>query len=362
MIHVSELQLLHKQNLRCIDLGCHEPRVTPGFSHLGIEPNDTAGRRIFSGISRFFPPLHSDDFPCSPRFTLVDFQYLDVKSCRNLCTPLPPQCGLASSGNSSSSPPGRAHNMTPPFSKKERTFSSVALRLAWMGAVQVVSCSIRPGIRGSLPPRAPQAPRLTSAGWACWSASMGAARLLPPAKSWAAFLSLLRHLDHVTPASQSRTTRVPFRTSGYRWSEDHFSEEIWAALNVEASRADECELRMQGRGTGDLQGNPPSSSVVQRDSHIRKCGGGPAGNRIWFALVRDDNIIKLVYPNTFIPTKTIRVQSPAGSLDFRKWELCQTMPLLGGFSRGSPVSPTPSFRCRSIFTSIILIGSQYLAV
>ncbi|KAJ8893419.1 hypothetical protein PR048_006010 [Dryococelus australis] len=38
------------------------------------------------------------------------------------------------------------------------------------------------------------------------------------------------------------------------------------------------------------------------------------------------------------------------------------MPLVGGFSRGSPVSPAPSFRCRSIFTSITLIGSQNLAV
>ncbi|KAJ8889753.1 hypothetical protein PR048_009255 [Dryococelus australis] len=38
------------------------------------------------------------------------------------------------------------------------------------------------------------------------------------------------------------------------------------------------------------------------------------------------------------------------------------MPLGGGFSRGSPISPTPSFRRRSIFTSITLIGSQDLAV
>ncbi|KAJ8875298.1 hypothetical protein PR048_023193 [Dryococelus australis] len=51
-----------------------------------------------------------------------------------------------------------------------------------------------------------------------------------------------------------------------------------------------------------------------------------------------------------------------GSPDFRKWESCQTMPLVGGFSRGSPVSSSPSFRCRSIFTSITLIGSQDLAV
>ncbi|KAJ8866290.1 hypothetical protein PR048_032133 [Dryococelus australis] len=48
--------------------------------------------------------------------------------------------------------------------------------------------------------------------------------------------------------------------------------------------------------------------------------------------------------------------------DFRKWESCGTMPLVGGFSRGCPVSPAPLLRRCSIFTSIILIGSQDLAV
>ncbi|KAJ8874067.1 hypothetical protein PR048_024908 [Dryococelus australis] len=57
------------------------------------------------------------------------------------------------------------------------------------------------------------------------------------------------------------------------------------------------------------------------------------------------------------PTKAIRVQYPARSPDFLKWESCRTMPLVGGFSRGSPVPPVPLFRCRSIFTSIALIGS-----
>ncbi|KAJ8868673.1 hypothetical protein PR048_030212 [Dryococelus australis] len=57
------------------------------------------------------------------------------------------------------------------------------------------------------------------------------------------------------------------------------------------------------------------------------------------------------------PTKANRAQSPAGSPDFRKWESCRTMPLVGGFSWGSPVSPTPLFRRRSIFTAITPIGS-----
>ncbi|KAJ8898162.1 hypothetical protein PR048_003522 [Dryococelus australis] len=55
------------------------------------------------------------------------------------------------------------------------------------------------------------------------------------------------------------------------------------------------------------------------------------------------------------PTSANRVQSPAGLLpDFRKWGSCRTMPLVGGFSRGSPVSPPRPY--------IPLIDSQYFAV
>ncbi|KAJ8865667.1 hypothetical protein PR048_033187 [Dryococelus australis] len=63
------------------------------------------------------------------------------------------------------------------------------------------------------------------------------------------------------------------------------------------------------------------------------------------------------------PTKVIRVQSLAGPLrDFRVRESCRTMPLVGGSSRGSPVSPALSiWRC-SLLTSITLIGSQDLDV
>ncbi|KAJ8882376.1 hypothetical protein PR048_014180 [Dryococelus australis] len=62
------------------------------------------------------------------------------------------------------------------------------------------------------------------------------------------------------------------------------------------------------------------------------------------------------------PTKANWGQSPAGSWEFRKWESCRTRPLVGGFSRGSPVSPALSFRRHSILTSITRIGSQNLAV
>ncbi|KAJ8882493.1 hypothetical protein PR048_014304 [Dryococelus australis] len=61
------------------------------------------------------------------------------------------------------------------------------------------------------------------------------------------------------------------------------------------------------------------------------------------------------------PTKANRVQSPAESPDFPMWESCRAMPLVGGFSRESPVSPSLSFRCRYKFT-LIITGSQHLSV
>ncbi|KAJ8876828.1 hypothetical protein PR048_021275 [Dryococelus australis] len=58
------------------------------------------------------------------------------------------------------------------------------------------------------------------------------------------------------------------------------------------------------------------------------------------------------------PTKAIRVQSPGRvTPDFRMWESCQTMPFVDGFPRGSPVSPALSFQRCSILTSTTLIGS-----
>ncbi|KAJ8893567.1 hypothetical protein PR048_006167 [Dryococelus australis] len=62
------------------------------------------------------------------------------------------------------------------------------------------------------------------------------------------------------------------------------------------------------------------------------------------------------------PTKANRVQSQVGSPEFLKWESCRTMPLVDGFSRGSPIFPASLFWGHSIYTSITLIGSQDLAV
>ncbi|KAJ8888449.1 hypothetical protein PR048_007939 [Dryococelus australis] len=54
-----------------------------------------------------------------------------------------------------------------------------------------------------------------------------------------------------------------------------------------------------------------------------------------------------------------RRSAPPPLPDLRAWESCRTMPLVGGFSRGSSVSPALAFRCCSI-PCFTLIGSQEL--
>ncbi|KAJ8876126.1 hypothetical protein PR048_024035 [Dryococelus australis] len=66
---------------------------------------------------------------------------------------------------------------------------------------------------------------------------------------------------------------------------------------------------------------------------------------------------------TSFPTKANQTQYPTRSLpDFRIWESCRTMALVGGFSRESLVSPALPFRRCSMLTSVALTGSQDPAV
>ncbi|KAJ8887633.1 hypothetical protein PR048_013851 [Dryococelus australis] len=160
------------------------------------------------------------------------------------------------------------------------------------------------------------------------------------------------------------------------------------------------QRRNEGAGeTGDHRENPTIRGIVRHDSHMRNSESDPAGNRtLWeasslattpprprhpcdsepnwgeqFAHLCCSSMLYVAISTVMgatvaellarlPPTKTNRVQSPAGSPDFRKWESCRTMPLVGGFSRVSPVYPAPSSQRRSLFTSIILVGIQDLSV
>ncbi|KAJ8870523.1 hypothetical protein PR048_029546 [Dryococelus australis] len=58
-------------------LASHLGGVAPGFSYVGIVPDNASGRRVYSEISRFPHPLHSGAAPSSHHFPLVGCQDLD---------------------------------------------------------------------------------------------------------------------------------------------------------------------------------------------------------------------------------------------------------------------------------------------
>ncbi|KAJ8867554.1 hypothetical protein PR048_031356 [Dryococelus australis] len=73
--HVATLK--HRRNNGQTGFDSRQGRP-PRFSHVGIVPDDAAGRLVYSGISRFPPPVHSGAAPYSPHFALIGFQDLDV--------------------------------------------------------------------------------------------------------------------------------------------------------------------------------------------------------------------------------------------------------------------------------------------
>ncbi|KAJ8874245.1 hypothetical protein PR048_025088 [Dryococelus australis] len=77
--------------------------VAPGFSCVGILPNNAANRRVFSGISRF--PALSFRRCSIPHFTLMGSQDLDAKSRSNLFTHLTGHVRHASHVQKSASDP-----------------------------------------------------------------------------------------------------------------------------------------------------------------------------------------------------------------------------------------------------------------
>ncbi|KAJ8877944.1 hypothetical protein PR048_022404, partial [Dryococelus australis] len=72
-------------------------------------------------------------------------------------------------------------------------------------------------------------------------------------------------------------------------------------------------------------------------------------------------------PQNYKETLLASHQGEPGSIpgrfntDIRKWGSCRTMPLVVGFSRGYPVSPTLHSGAAPYSTSISIIDSQYLA-
>ncbi|KAJ8897378.1 hypothetical protein PR048_002724 [Dryococelus australis] len=143
--------------------------------------------------------------------------------------------------------------------------------------------------------------------------------------------------------------------------------------------------RLLMRGTANEMGK------LEEDTHMREVprvlsaaelkSVQPRGNASSLHRVRKApclrNCPKLRQLRTILPVATVAERltclppSPRrdpGSIpgpvtpDFRIWESYRTMPLVGGLSRGSPVSPALSFQSCSILASLILIVSQDLDI
>ncbi|KAJ8866884.1 hypothetical protein PR048_032746 [Dryococelus australis] len=96
------------------------------------------------------------------------------------------------------------------------------------------------------------------------------------------------------------------------------------------------------------QARPVNVRRLARQTHPRRSEGKPSQTANIFStsygyttLVRHLGATMTEWLARSTPTNANRVQSPAGTPDFRKWKSCRTTPLVCGFSRGSPVSSAP---------------------
>ncbi|KAJ8866393.1 hypothetical protein PR048_032236 [Dryococelus australis] len=229
-------------------------RITPGFSHVGIVPDDAAGRRVLSGISRFPSPFSYRHCSMLTSITLIGSQVRTVKSHLNLSTPILPLSGPL------------VHSLGPTGRK---CIDSIVTKAGGICGPTIIS-----GLFGSS-----LAFEITAR--VVITLTQGTAEVLHGTE----YVRLFPSYDIV------RTLTALERTSQ--------GAVVWRR----ARSVDEDV----GRLDRSLAGN--ASSVEEGRER------------------RGD---------------FDRVRSPAGSFpDFRKWDSCRTMPLIGGFYRGSPVSLRP---------------------
>ncbi|KAJ8888170.1 hypothetical protein PR048_007657 [Dryococelus australis] len=280
--------------------------VTPGFSHVGIVPSDAAGRRVFSGISRFYVRAFR-------RFSIFASLHLhrDLKTSFLTCEKSYNFTRCRFAIGSRVKGPGYPCSYFPcPRQKKKAGAIRTTLPLASSVAINTkreapeLACYVLVVLRIGA------APGLLGRGGG------GVPRENPPTSGIVQARSQL--------AKNPRVAR-PGIEPGSPW---------WEA--------------------GSLTDQPQRPLADWTHSNLATCS-------ISFSLHRGEcsNTPPPLLPGPTVserlacspPTRANRVQSPAESLpDFRMWESCWTMPLVGGFSRRSPVSLALSFRRCSILT------------
>ncbi|KAJ8891643.1 hypothetical protein PR048_004171, partial [Dryococelus australis] len=144
------------------------------------------------------------------------------------------------------------------------------------------------------------------------------------------------------------------RVKRCRWSTE-FIEDLPFPPPFNSSAAP-CSNRFTPFGSQDHDVKSHPNLQIFSLTHSRRCNGEG-----FFPTLTIPSMRNWLH---YSPPKAYRVRFPAGSPpDYRMWESCRTMPLVGGFSRGSPVSPRPCYpallHTKPHFT---LIGSQHLDV
>ncbi|KAJ8871748.1 hypothetical protein PR048_028085 [Dryococelus australis] len=296
--------------------------VAPGFSHEGIVPDHAAGRRIFSGMSRFPLPLHSGAAPYSPSFTLIGSQELmtpkslqsSLLTCKTLSFPL--DQSHDEEGDDGAQQVYLDDGMHA-FVGRPRQVGVVPdggdVPGAEVRAAVTLQQRHHAGVRGRQHRVVGQ--HCNEARHACRGYS--------------------RHTQS-EKALQCPRNANPFYRRGRR--------QVSSPQN-NVRRASEAECADEsGASEGAFHDEPATRGG-------RYIGCVAVVNRATVTAV------SLLTSHQGDPGSIPSLVTP----DFRMWESCRTMPSVGGFSREAPVSPpTLSFPRCSILTSITLIGSQDL--
>ncbi|KAJ8878859.1 hypothetical protein PR048_019448 [Dryococelus australis] len=113
---------------------------------------------------------------------------------------------------------------------------------------------------------------------------------------------------------------------------------------------------------GALRGVTPTTiSGAASEPGISEIPNKRAGSLTYDAIILAYGVAVVERLDCSPLTKANRFHSPAGSLPyFRKWESFQTTPLIGGFSRGSPIPSVLAFRAAPFSLHLTLIGSPNL--
>ncbi|KAJ8874465.1 hypothetical protein PR048_025314 [Dryococelus australis] len=144
--------------------------------------------------------------------------------------------------------------------------------------------------------------------------------------------ALLRTCDHVTPPTVKNLVTCRARKGGEGKSNE--KGRLWRARHLLDLKCVNTHVE-----TRSVEGG---GAVTTRSAHILEDSGSITAILIGV-------VVKL------LASDQCEQGSIPGGVAPGLWESCRTMQLVDGFSRGSPVSPAPAFRSRSILTSLYLL-------